>query len=73
MARRRGFEGIVILEVLVGSNGSVLDLRIASPSGHPILDKAAVRSVKNWVFDPGMKGKEIVEMWVKVPIRFELK
>lgn len=73
MARRRGFEGNVILEVLVGSNGSVLDLRIASPSGYPILDKAAVRSVKNWVFDPGMKGEKIVEMWVKVPIRFELK
>ena len=73
MARRRGFEGHVVLEVLVGSDGSVLDLRIASSSGHPILDEAAARSVKSWIFDPGMKGEETAEMWVSVPIRFELK
>lgn len=73
IARRRGFEGNIVIEVLVGSNGIVLDLRISSSSGHPILDRAAVRSIKNWTFEPGMKGEENVEMWVKVPIRFELK
>ena len=73
VARRRGFQGNVVLEVLVGPIGNVLDLRVLSSSGHPILDRAAKSSVKNWTFEPGMRGQEKVEMWVRVPIRFELK
>jgi hypothetical protein len=32
-----------------------------------------VASVKAWLFEPGMRGDEKVEMWVKIPIRFQLK
>jgi len=73
VARRRGFQGNVVLEVLVGQIGNVIDLRVLSSSGHPILDRAAKSSVKNWTFEPGMRGQEKVKMWVRVPIRFELK
>ena len=73
VARRRGFQGNVDLEVLVGPIGNVLDLRVLSSSGYPILDRAAETAVKNWTFEPGMIGQEKVEMWVMVPIRFELK
>jgi protein TonB len=73
LARRRGFQGNVLLEVLVGPIGNVIDLRVLSSSGHPVLDRAAKSSVKNWTFVPGMRGQEKVEMWVRVPIRFELK
>jgi len=73
LARRKGFQGNVLLEVLVGPIGNVIDLRVLSSSGHPILDRAAKSSVKNWTFEPGMRGQEKVEMWVRVPIRFELK
>ena len=73
MARRRGYTGHVVLEVLVGQDGSVADLRLFSSSGHAILDNAAISSVKTWIFEPGMRGEEKVKMWVRVPIRFELK
>ena len=73
VARRRGFQGNVVLEVLVGQIGNVIDLRVLSSSGYPILDRAAETAVKNWTFEPGMRGQEKVEMWVRVPIRFELK
>jgi protein TonB len=73
MARRRGYQGNVVLEVMVARNGTVSDLRVFKSSGFPILDRAALDSVKKWTFVPGMRGDEIVEMWVKVPIRFELK
>jgi protein TonB len=73
VARRRGFQGNVDLEVLVGPIGNVLDLRVLSSSGYPILDRAAETAVKNWTFEPGMRGQEQVGMWVMVPIRFELK
>jgi len=72
-ARRRGYQGTTILEVLVDKNGKVGDLKIFKSSGHPILDRTALASVKNWSFEPGMRGDEKVEMWVKVPIQFQLK
>jgi protein TonB len=73
VARRRGFQGNVVLEVLVGPAGNVIELHVLSSSGYPILDRAAKSSVKNWTFEPGMRGQQKVEMWVRVPIRFELK
>jgi protein TonB len=73
VARRRGFQGNVVLEVLVGPAGNVIELHVLSSSGYSILDRAAKSSVKNWTFEPGMRGQEKVEMWVRVPLRFELK
>ena len=73
IARRRGFEGTVVLEVLVNREGKVADYRIIQSCGHSVLDKAAMKSIRNWLFEPGMRGEKKVEMWVKVPIRFQLK
>ena len=72
-ARRRGYEGTVVLEVLVDGNGRVKELRILTSSGHSVLDKAALKSVNGWLFEPGMVGDEKVDMWVRVPVRFELR
>jgi protein TonB len=73
IARRRGYEGTVVLEVLVNTEGRVADYRIIRSCGHPVLDRAAAKSIRNWLFKPGMRGDKNVDMWVKVPIRFELK
>lgn len=73
VARIRGYQGNVLLNVLVNKEGKVHDLKIFKSSGYPLLDKAAISSVKHWLFEPGMMGNEKVDMWVRVPIRFELK
>lgn len=73
LARRRGYEGTVVLEVLVDQEGRVEDLRLFRSSKHKILDRAAMASVKEWLFEPGMRGDKPVEMWVRIPIRFQLK
>ncbi|MEN8780955.1 MAG: energy transducer TonB [Desulfobacterales bacterium] len=72
-ARRKGYEGTVVLEVLVNRNGKVDDLRILASSGYAILDRSAVKSVKTWSFKPAKKGKDTVDMWVQVPVRFKLE
>ncbi|MBC8179210.1 MAG: energy transducer TonB [Desulfobacteraceae bacterium] len=72
-ARRRGYEGTVVLEVLVDTDGRVKELRVLKSSGHRVLDKAALKSVNGWLFEPGMVGDEKVDMWVRVPVRFELR
>jgi len=73
LARKRGYQGTVILEVLVDRKGRAADLRIFTSTGYPILDRVAMESVKKWLFEPGMRGNKKVEMWVRVPIRFQLK
>ncbi len=45
-ARRQGLSGKLIVEVAVYPDGSVRNITILKPSGHKILDDAAVRIVK---------------------------
>ena len=72
LARKKGYEGTVVLEVLVDEKGEVDDLILFKSSGHPILDKAAISSVKKWLFEPGAIGRKKVKMWVKLPVCFKL-
>ncbi len=72
IARKRGYQGNVVLEVLINKQGKVIDFRVFSSSGYSILDRTAIASVKNWLFEPGMRGPDKIEMWVRVPIRFRL-
>ncbi len=71
-ARRRGYEGTVMLKVLVDQEGRVADLKVHDTSGYRMLDRAALRAVRDWRFIPGARGNEKIEMWVMVPVRFEL-
>ena len=72
-AKRRGYQGTVVLSVLVDENGRVANLWVFTSSGYMLLDNAAATAVKKWFFEPGKIGNRNVEMWVKVPIRFQLK
>jgi len=73
IARRRGFQGTVVLEVMVKRNGRVGDLKILKSSGFKVLDRAASASVREWMFKPAIKENEEIEMWVRVPVCFKLK
>jgi len=73
MAKRRGYQGEVLLHVLVDQDGAVSELQIKKSSGHVSLDRTALKTVKNWLFTPATEGGRVVAMWVDVPISFELK
>ncbi|MBW1722340.1 MAG: energy transducer TonB [Deltaproteobacteria bacterium] len=73
IARRRGYQGVVQMEVLVDREGKAKEVRLLHSSGYPVLDKAALNAVRKWRFEPGKRGDEPVEMWVVVPVRFRLK
>ena len=73
-ARNAGIEGQVILEVEVFADGSVGAIEIvkslqAGPGG---LDEAAIKSVKQWEFQPAKSGGRSVACWVVFPIDFNL-
>jgi protein TonB len=59
--------------VLVDENGRVDDLMVHESSGYPILDLTALASVRKWLFEPGSEGGVKKKMWVRVPIRFDLR
>ena len=73
MDLRRGCEGTVLIIVLVTREGKVKEANVGQSSGYGVLDRSALNAVKGWLFVPGMKGDQAVEMWVTVPIRFALK
>lgn len=72
-ARRRGWEGRVLLEVAVGPDGRVREVRELDSSGHDVLDRAAVEAVRQWRFTPATRFGQPVADTVKVPVRFALR
>ncbi len=73
IAKRRGYEGEILLSVLVDGAGTVSEITIKNSSGHLSLDNAALNTVKNWLFTPAAVNGRPVAMWVDVPIQFQLK
>lgn len=72
MAKRHGYEGRTVLEVEVFENGRVGKVFIAESSGFDVLDRAALKSVKKWIFVPGTENGQCVRQQVMVPVRFDL-
>lgn len=72
IARRRGLQGVVLLDVQVNSTGCVEEVRLSRSSSHGVLDKAALKAVRSWRFNVGTVGGVPTSMWVKVPVRFML-
>jgi protein TonB len=73
IARRRGYEGVVVLKVEILPSGRVGQLRVKRSSGHHILDRSALKTVKQWRFIPAKRGEDPIRIWAEIPIKFELK
>jgi len=71
-AQEKGWEGTVVLSVLVQPDGKAKTVEVKTTSGRKILDQAAVQTVQRWTFVPARKGETAVEGWVEVPIDFRL-
>ncbi|MDP3015773.1 MAG: energy transducer TonB, partial [Deltaproteobacteria bacterium] len=72
-ARKKGYEGEVLLRVEVLSNGRVGEIEVRRSSGHEVLDRSAVAGVKQWKFVPAKKGETQVPVWVNIPVTFQLR
>ena len=60
LARKMKITGSVKLEILVASNGQVKTVKTLG--GHPLLVDAAQQAVKQWKYEPGPEGTELVEI-----------
>jgi len=69
-ARQQHIQGPVVLNALVGEDGSVRELKVVS--GNPELVKAASDAVRQWRFQPHhLKGRP-VEFETRITVNFQL-
>jgi len=71
--RERDVEGKVILKILIDKEGKVQEIQIFESSGYETFDQIAVKSVRQWRFEPARKGNQQRESWVLLPINFQMK
>ncbi|MCG6533126.1 MAG: energy transducer TonB [Syntrophales bacterium LBB04] len=72
-AREQGWQGTALLKVLVLKNGTVGSLEIKRSSGYSLLDRSALKAVKDWKFIPAQKDGQPIEMGVEIPVTFRLE
>lgn len=59
-AKREGLEGIVSIELVIGTDGNVTSARVLDPVGHGF-DEAALSAAKRFTFKPALRdGKPVV-------------
>ena len=71
-ARASGITGLIEMECVVLTDGTVGDVSVTKPLD-PELDAEAVRTLRQWTFTPGTKDGEPVPVQVMVQMSFSLR
>jgi protein TonB len=72
LSKRAREEGVVLLKVLVSTEGRAARLQVEESSGFERLDEAALATVRKWRFVPATQAGQPREAWVLVPVTFSL-
>ena len=72
IARKKGWEGRVVLQTDVDKQGNVKFIRILESSGFKVLDDISIETLKTWKFKPAKLGNEFVDDIVDIPVKFVL-
>jgi len=70
LARQARIQGVVVLQALIGKDGSITGLHVVS--GHPMLTNAALEAVKEWKYKPYFLNGEPVEVETTINVNFTL-
>jgi periplasmic protein TonB len=70
LAKAAGISGRVELMGLLGTDGHIHELRVVS--GHPLLIKAALDAVAQWIFAPTILNGQAVEVQAPIQVNFVL-
>ena len=70
LARQGRISGVVRLNAVIGKDGTVEQLSVAS--GHPLLIRAAVDAVSQWRYRPTLLNGEPVEVITQIDVYFTL-
>ena len=70
-ARKAKYEGVCVLNLIVGTDGQTSDIRVIRALGRG-LDTKAVETVSHWKFQPAMKDGSPVAIVINIEINFRL-
>jgi protein TonB len=70
LAQRTHVQGIVRLEAVIATDGTIQGLRALS--GHPLLIGAAMEAVSRWRYQPTLLNGEPVEVVTEIDVTFKL-
>jgi TonB family protein len=70
-ARKNKWQGVVVLRVVIGTDGKTHEISVVRSLGMG-LDEKAVEAARLWRFDPGMKDGRPVPVEVNMEINFHL-
>jgi len=70
-ARQKGYQGTVILQAVIKTDGSVEVLRVVRALGMG-LDENAISALTQWKFKPGMQRGEAVPVRLNIEVNFNL-
>ena len=70
IARTAHISGAVELSGVIGADGRVRELRVVK--GHPLLTKAALDAVAQWIYAPTRLNGDIVEVITNITVTFKL-
>ena len=73
VARKKGWEGSVILRAQITTQGHVESLTLLKSSGYEILDQSATSAVRHWRFHPQQVDRQPTPSTVEIPVKFSLK
>ncbi len=68
LARQMGVKGIVELTATIGTDGKVKSVKV--DRGHPLLTKAAIDAVMQWVYRPTLLNGQPVQNDTKITLNF---
>lgn len=72
-ARRQGWEGRVVLEILIDERGRVKAVQVIESSGYSLLDQAAVNAARRLRYKPAYRAGKPIASRRRHPFRFQLK
>jgi len=70
--RAAGLEGVVKLDVLIATDGTLASVRVLNSEAHPDFGVAASAAVRQWKFTPTLLNGQAVEVAMTVSMSFSL-
>ncbi len=71
-ARKDHAEGLVLLDSIIDEDGCIQKLRVCKRAKHPDLNRAALETVRRWVFQPAMLGDQPVKVYYTLTVNYQI-
>ena len=73
VAKRRAWQGTVLLELRINAEGVVDSVVLRESSGYDLLDREAMRAVRAWRYEPGTRDGRPIAATLLQPVEFRLR